>query len=51
MRPGFEQLLGIRRNGCTCHMCRGGGDPRLEPVQGDWIDELVNWQMEQGRGK
>lgn len=50
---GFEQELGLRRARCLCHECQHGGedDPRLAPVVGDWIDELVNWQMERGQGK
>jgi hypothetical protein len=52
MKTGFEQLLGIRkRPGCLCHLCRDGDDPRLKPVRGDWIDELVNESLARGKTK
>lgn len=44
MRCGFEELLGIRQ-GCVQ---ANRDDPRLQPVSGDEIDELVNFQLDQG---
>lgn len=40
MKTGFEQLLGYRNP---------GDDPRLQAVEGDDIDELVNEQLARGR--